>query len=364
MAELRRVGGHLEARRSLGGFRNLLPAEVAICEFIGITEQDYWEFLRLQDEYNGQRPEGYELVPDVRNEAVTILAVAQLVIGLALVALAPKPKPPGQQKAPPNLQTESITGRQSFTPTNNFNSSQELAKLGDVIPLVYTRVGVRTSGKLLWSQMLSLGRMQQLKAIFLFSHGELAQPPEFDGFAIGDTLLENYALTKVGLYFRTNGGRIQKANKYSEGTLKDGKDNDVFLIPDDVEEKKKANFSGCRTPSTQSQFGAYGAMPNGNFHRPEYELVMIGDDLDDDSKDDANEKKKSCGRVTRFKPQSLKATTTAVNIESAITVCSHPWTKVRSQTVITSPGGCQMSKVRLIHGVSLLMKPSRLGRFI
>ena len=37
---------------------------------------------------------------------------------------------------------------------------------------------------------------------------------------------------------------------------------------------------------------AYGAMPNGNFHRPEYELVMIGNDLDDDSKADANEKRK------------------------------------------------------------------------
>ena len=48
--------------------------------------------------------------------------------------------------------------------------------------------------------MLSLGRMQQLKAIFLFSHGELAQPPEFDGFAIGDTLLENYALTKLACF--------------------------------------------------------------------------------------------------------------------------------------------------------------------
>ena len=38
-------------------------------------------------------------------------------------------------------------------------------------------------------------------------------------------------------------------------------------------------------------------MPNGNFHRPEYELVMIGDDLDDDSKDDANEKKKNVGAL-------------------------------------------------------------------
>ena len=99
MAELRRVGGHLEARRALA-VPQFIASGSCNLGFIGITEQDYWEFLRLQDEYNGQRPEGYELVPDVRNEAVTILAVAQLVIGLALVALAPKPKPPGQQKAP------------------------------------------------------------------------------------------------------------------------------------------------------------------------------------------------------------------------------------------------------------------------
>ena len=34
----------VESIRRPSGRRNLLPAEVALCEFIGITEQDYWEF--------------------------------------------------------------------------------------------------------------------------------------------------------------------------------------------------------------------------------------------------------------------------------------------------------------------------------
>ena len=235
--------------------RNLLPAERELCEFVGLTENEYWEFLRLQDEYDGKRPEGYELIPDIRNEPTTTtmiaLAVAQLVIGVAIVALAPKPKAPGARKEPPQLQTESITGRQSFSPTNNFNSAQELATIGETIPLVYCRRGVRVSAKLLWSQLESLGRMQQLKAIFLFSHGELAARPDFAGFAIGDTLLENYTAAKIQLLFRQNGGRLTKGDAYGEGTL-ETKQDDVFLIPDDAEDgEKRPNFSGVRNPSTQ-----------------------------------------------------------------------------------------------------------------
>lgn len=274
--------------------RNLLPAERELCEFVGISESEYWEFLRLQDEYDGKRPEGYELIPDVRNEPATIaLVVAQLVIGIAMVALAPKPKAPGARKEPPKLQTENITGRQSFAPTNNFNSAQELATVGETIPLVYARRGIRVNAKLLWSQLKSLGRMQQLKAIFLFSHGKLGARPDFAGFAIGDTLLENYTAAKIQLLFKRNGGRLTNGDAYSEGTLKKTKQDDVFLIPDDAEDgKKRPNFSGVRNPSTQTQFGAFGAMPNGNAFKVDYELIIIGKDLSKEPKEDLRVKKR------------------------------------------------------------------------
>ena len=190
----------------------LLPFEADICNILDLTEDEYWHFVALTEEYNGKRPEGYELIPEVRNDPVTIIT---LVVGIAVAAIsalmAPKPQQPQQQKQRANLQTENITGKQRFTPTNNFDSVQEVAKLGEVIPLVYTRRGLRVSSQLLWSQLQSYGTGQQLSAIMLFSHGPLGAAPDFAGFAIGDTLLENYTNAKLKVYWRPNGGRLCSA---------------------------------------------------------------------------------------------------------------------------------------------------------
>ena len=144
MAELRRVGGRLESHRRIRGPRALLPAEVELCETLGINEQEYWTFVDAAAEYVHERSEEYELVPDVRNDVVT--AIVLTVVGIALQAaaylLAPKPRSP-EQKERPQLQQESFNGRTRYTPTNNFSSVQELAKLGETVPLIYAKRGVR-----------------------------------------------------------------------------------------------------------------------------------------------------------------------------------------------------------------------------
>ena len=73
MAELRRVGGGMESHRRPAGPRNLLPAEVEICQVLGIEEQDYWEFVDAAAKYVAERPAEYDIVPDVRNEPVSIV---------------------------------------------------------------------------------------------------------------------------------------------------------------------------------------------------------------------------------------------------------------------------------------------------
>ena len=63
--------------------------------------------------------------------------------------------------------------------------------MGDTIPLVFanqndigpTVGGIRVNGQLLWSQLLSLGRLQQLKAIVMFSLGKIDVRPDFAGYA-------------------------------------------------------------------------------------------------------------------------------------------------------------------------------------
>ena len=267
--------------RQPGGRRLLLPAEAELCNAIGLSEDEYWHFVELTQAYNGQRAKEYELVPAVENDALTI-AIVSLVIGLASTAasflLAPKPRAPQQQQrdpgAPPSLRTADIAGTRRFAPQSSFDSVQELSSLGAIIPLIFTRKGVRVTSTLLWSQMLSLGTGQQLRAILMFGN-QIEQRPDFAGFAIGDTLLENYTSAKLALYFRTGGGRIlEPADRYPEGTAENLGYTDAFSIFWDRDGEQQPYFSGVRTPSTQTQFGAYSPMPNGNRFKVNYELTL------------------------------------------------------------------------------------------
>ena len=65
----------------------LLPWEQQFCETLGITSEEYFEFHDLVSQ-RIKEEEGRELIPDIRNEATTIIAVVSLVIGLASTAIS------------------------------------------------------------------------------------------------------------------------------------------------------------------------------------------------------------------------------------------------------------------------------------
>ena len=267
----------------------LLPAEAELCNTLGLSEEEYWYFVELTESYNGQRKEEYALVPDVRN-GPTVAIIVNLVIGIALQAvaylLAPKPRSQGQ--TPPQRRTEDVRGRSKFAPQDDFNAVQELAALGSVIPLIFTRRGVRVSGQLLWSQLLSEGNTQQLKTIILFSLGQLERAPAVEGFAIGDMMLKSYTQFKAALYFKPNGGRINETDR-TWGQLAAAA-NDVFSIYWDSNQSYQPYFSGTRNPSTQVQFGVYQPVPNGMMWRPNYELILKPEDAGDALQEDIDRK--------------------------------------------------------------------------
>ena len=165
--------------------------------------------------------------------------------------------------------------------------------------------GVRVNSQLMWSQLVSWGRFQELRTKLLFSAGELEARPSKDGFAIGSILLKNYSPAKYDLYFK-NGSASQTeinrdditaryagpmyptyANQPFEvfvGTNGDGS----FTTPQIGNWKRW--FSGTRTPSSNNTFGVYAPMPNGTCVRANYSNVIIptgmitdqsGDDLED-----------------------------------------------------------------------------------
>ena len=309
MAELptlRRVGGAVESHRAPSGPRVLLPGEIQLCEAVGITEEEYWEFVRINEEYTGKRGAEYDHIPDIRNEPVSFTTVlTNLVIGLALTGvsmlLAPKPRTP-KQKERPRLETGDQTSNSRFAPQSQFDSLQQLSRLGAIVPLVYCKTtgsginqsgGVRVNSSLLWSHMITLGRSQQLRALMMFSHGDIDQKPDFAGFAIGDLLLENYALGKLALYFKTAGGRINhysgSVDQYPNGMMEPPFDLSISSDPFAIKwtnSQAKQYFSGARTPSTQAAFGCYSCLPNGNRFKLNYELQLSPKDATDTVKDD------------------------------------------------------------------------------
>ena len=272
----------------------LLPTEADLCNLLGITEEEYWQFVEQVAAKSKERPKGYEHIPDIRSgpllvynaagAAVGLSFLGQIVVGVALsvIAYLLTPKPDTRQGS--NRRTADIGGTRRFAPQFGFNSVQDLANLGDIIPLVFANYetyeettedgiktkhygGVRINSQLLWSQIISLGRYQQLKILAMFSLGELAEDPDFKGYAIGDLLLHNYNDKKINLT-NDNIPFIRKGSKINKQKFKI--DNQEW-------------FSGTRNPTTQAVFGLSNPIPNATYFRLPYELLRISPDLNDDT---------------------------------------------------------------------------------
>ena len=292
MAELpkniRRPGGDLVSARQPFGRRVLLPTEADLCNLLGITEEEYWQFVEQVAAKSKEKPKGYEHIPAISATGVELYIAGQgltvlgsIVVGVALsvVSYLLTPKPDTSRGS--NRRTADIAGTRRFAPQFGFNSVQDLANLGDIIPLVFANFndedgfgGIRVNSQLLWSQIISLGRYQQLKILGMFSLGELAERPEFKGYAIGDLLLHNYNEQKIHQEF------------YVSNPIGD---NIPFITKGSATNKQKFKinnqewFSGTRNPTTQAIFGVSNPIPNATYFRLPYELLRISPELDDDT---------------------------------------------------------------------------------
>ena len=177
MASIQQPSGDMDSLQRSYSRRSLLPAEQQIIDALGLTLDEYWQFCRLADCKAKERGEEYALIPDVvaTGEPVSTAALVSLAIGLVSTAasllLAPKPPALQDQLAP--IKTADVRGQTRFAELFGFDSLQDLATLGSIIPLVFARQipdlgepnkvigGIRTKGLLLWSQLLSKGSHQE-----------------------------------------------------------------------------------------------------------------------------------------------------------------------------------------------------------
>ena len=264
----------------------MLPSDRYLAELLGLSDEqyDFWrEEVRLRAA-QGPRP---AVVAGL--DPVTAFIV-QVVISVGLSLLASALTPRQNQGAPAQLNASNQTGEsqnslQAFAPRVGFNSTQDVAALGEPIPVVYanretiggiTYGGVRTNTTLLWSQILSLGGSQMLRAVFMLAEGRVASiDPE--GFAIGDSSISTYDLgssqaneigSRITIYYRANGGRISSADRIlgraaaaDSGNAVNAGAADAFQVRS-IDNAWRPDFCASSKPATSTTFGVYTLIGN------------------------------------------------------------------------------------------------------
>ena len=262
---------------------NLLPQDRYLAELLGMTEDELRYFKAEAQRRAAEGPQPAVVAGLETAVITTILINTAISVGLTLIAslLMPRPTRAGRLDTQ-QAQGNTLQVTSAFAPTYGFESVQDIAPLGDPIPLVYARRqflngewygGVRISSPLLWSQIWSLGGSQLLRALFLVSEGEIGSIHP-SSFAIGNNSLAGYALEgdtqRIAIYSRLNGGRISAGN-----LLAGAKDDigargsyasDIFRV-DQSQNILIAAFSGAYKPSTSSNFGVYAPIGNGLGYR-------------------------------------------------------------------------------------------------
>lgn len=243
--------------------RRLLPYEYQLVKHLGVTEEEYLTFLALQQDFTRSAEEKLEELqagPAVGTVALVLTIVGTL-FQVAAALLAPKPEQQAQNR---NRRD------QVFAPRFGFNSSQELAKYGDAVNLVYTNKlgdnpegGVRVNTSLVWSAVRSFGTSQYMQLLMVVGGGRIgAIDPLLTAF--GQTPVSQFVTQRTWTYFNGNGpARVSDAVGAIPGdpaidTLPTAAlINQITLIGD----KPAEGFSQAFSPSTLNRCGVFAPIP-------------------------------------------------------------------------------------------------------
>jgi hypothetical protein len=194
--------------------RKLLPYEYDLIDALGVSKEEYLDFVAQQHIYEDPK-QGTAL--DVRNgvEVAIALAIVGILFQVASVLLMPKPRAPKEQQGTPQTRDAVLA------PRIGFNGAQDLAVYGDTVPLVYTNTaqnangGVRVASLLLWSAILSFGNNQFMRLMMIIGASSIAQiDPERT--ALGQFPAKDLVASSVWQYFNEDGATRFDGKKYGD----------------------------------------------------------------------------------------------------------------------------------------------------
>ena len=264
----------------------MLPSDRYLASLIGLTDEEYQYFKEyVQKEYE-KAPE-----PAVVAGTAVIIAIAQLVIGTGLLIAGELLRPrPQSQRNPGQPEQKTVDGKQivrntDFAPKYGFDSTQGVTALGATIPVVFANResgygGVRVNLPLLWSQTLSLYGGQMFRGVFLLSEATISET-DINNYAIGSSLIQNFYFSddninnlasRVTVYERKNGGRIQNADRVLGRTAENDPGNGSADGVDDVyrvfrNRDYRTDFCASYVPNSETVFGVYAPIGNAMVYR-------------------------------------------------------------------------------------------------
>ena len=259
--------------------RKLLPYEYDLIQQLGVTEDEYLDFVEVQFNYELSATDRIAK-PQCDPVSAAFAAVAAgaatfgqtLIVAAVLIApgilfqvaamlLMPKPSLPsggGNNKA----------REQRFSPRFGFNSGQELAQYGDPVNLVYCNTGhnpiggVRIGTSLVWSSVESYGSAQFMQLLLVLGAASI-KTIDFDRVAFGQLPLGQFSAANTWLYYEDNG-----PVKFDDKVLGDGKDptRDGARNSEDVcrvmfAKNRRDGYSQAFSPSSLTSIGVYDPIP-------------------------------------------------------------------------------------------------------
>jgi hypothetical protein len=259
--------------------RKLLPYEYDLIQQLGVTEDEYLDFIEVQFNYElsaAERIAKPQCEPVSTAFLMTSLGLATfaetLIVAAVLIApgilfqvaamlLMPKPSLPSSGGG--NRARE-----QRFSPRFGFNSSQELGQYGDPINLVYCNTshnregGVRIGTSLVWSSVESYGSTQFMQLLLVLGAAKI-KTLDFERTAFGQLPLGQFSESNTWLYYEDN-GPVNFNNKL----LGDGKDPTRDGAPgsEDVcrvmfAKSRRDGYSQAFSPSSLTSIGVYDPIP-------------------------------------------------------------------------------------------------------
>jgi hypothetical protein len=259
--------------------RKLLPYEYDLIQQLGVTEDEYLDFIEVQFNYELSAAERIAK-PQCDPISAAFAAVAAgaatfgqtLIVAAVLIApgilfqvaamlLMPKPSLPSSGGG--NRARE-----QRFSPRFGFNSSQELGQYGDPINLVYCNTshnpigGVRIGTSLVWSSVESYGSTQFMQLLLVLGAAKI-KTLDFERTAFGQLPLGQFSESNTWLYYEDNG-----PVNFNDKLLGDGKDPTRDGAPgsEDVcrvmfAKSRRDGYSQAFSPSSLTSIGVYDPIP-------------------------------------------------------------------------------------------------------